>query len=518
MVLDIACFRPTDDPDADGPEKVKQGQRWRYHDEGLVDQVTEADTNWRKFQFKADCLKRLKNLVPKKIRDKMKAKNPGSAESAVEAGFTDSIIDLSMAKSKPEAIEEKLESLSVAQLKTVVAEIKDLEVKNNTDTAAALASRDGLRRQIGNFLHETVPKFEKEEDNVIERTIGPVGEEFRRKFSHVDLIVMIDGVDHERGVTVSGNRGYFLKGPGVALEQALVSFAHDFLASRGSTPLSPPVFMNKDVMSEVAQLSQFAEELYKVSCRRSEVESDTAEEEKFLIATGEQPIAAFHRKERFMAKDLPIRYAGISECFRQEVGSSGRDSKGIFRVHQFKKIEQFCITEPGKSWEMFQEMIGNAEAFTQALGLSYQVVNIVSGDLNLAAAKKFDLEAWFPGQGNFRELVSCSNCLDYQSRRLDIKFGGKKQASDPTASDRTSYVHMLNSTLCATTRVICCILESYQVGDFETGGGIVVPEVLRKYMPDSYGDFLPFVKAPPDAEADEKKKGKGKGGGGKKKK
>ena len=221
-----------------------------------------------------------------------------------------------------------------------------------------------------------------------------------------------------------------------------------------------------------------------------------------------------------MASELPIRYAGLSECFRQEVGSSGRDSKGIFRVHQFKKVEQFCITDPAESWEMLEEMIGNAEGFTQALGLSYQLVNIVSGDLNLAAAKKFDLEAWFPGQGTYRELVSCSNCTDYQARRLDIKFGSKKQATDPNASAQgASYVHMLNSTLCATTRVICCILESYQVGNFETGGGIVVPEVLRKYMPACYGDFIPFVKPPPDEELKKPKEKSGakKEGGGKKK-
>lgn len=214
---------------------------------------------------------------------------------------------------------------------------------------------------------------------------------------------------------------------------------------------------------------------------------------------------------------IPAYQADLQSKVYPDVDDPERDLKRIASLEASRALLVQFLEDCLKLGMGSEEKI-NAEAFTQALGLSYQVVNIVSGDLNLAAAKKFDLEAWFPGQGNFRELVSCSNCLDYQSRRLDIKFGGKKQASDPTASDRTSYVHMLNSTLCATTRVICCILESYQVGDFETGGGIVVPEVLRKYMPDSYGDFLPFVKAPPDAEADEKKKGKGKGGGGKKKK
>jgi seryl-tRNA synthetase len=272
----------------------------------------------------------------------------------------------------------------------------------------------------------------------------------------------------------------------VALEQALVSYAQQFLLDRGATLLSPPLFMRKEVMSEVAQLSQFAEELYKVTGKASEREDDAAVDEKFLIATSEQPIAAFHRGERLDLKELPIRYGGVSECFRQEVGSHGRDTRGIFRVHQFKKIEQFCITSPygGESWRMMDEMIANAEAFTAGLGLSYQIVNIVSGALNLAAAKKLDLEAWFPGQGKFRELVSCSNCTDYQARRLNVQLGAGKSVHAGAAPE---YVHMLNSTLCATTRMICCILETHQQGDFDpTGannGGIVVPEGLRPFLP-----------------------------------
>ena len=244
-------------------------------------------------------------------------------------------------------------------------------------------------------------------------------------------------------------------------------------------------------MQEVAQLSQFDEELYKVIGKSSEVSGDNSTEEKYLIATSEQPIAAFHRDEWLPENSLPIRYCGISTCFRQEVGSHGRDTRGIFRVHQFEKIEQFCITEPGnnKSWEMLEEMISNAEEFNKTLGLPYRVITIVSGALNNAAAKKYDLEAWFPGSGAFRELVSCSNCTDYQSRRLRIRYGQTKKLNEDT-----QFVHMLNATMCATTRTICAILENNQVED-----GIIVPEALRQFMPPKYKEKIPFVNKPPAA-------------------
>eukprot|EP00039_Didymoeca_costata_P011741 m.166232 g.166232 ORF g.166232 m.166232 type:complete len:510 (-) comp15274_c0_seq1:4328-5857(-) len=505
MVLDIDYFRESPDPDAIGPEQLREAQKKRFKDPGIIDKVVEADAKWRQYQFKDDAFNQLINTSSKLIGEKIKAKDKGSDDATVPEGAAEELLQHALNKLSGAELKEKIKVFSVAQIKALVLQLKKLSVQNETDKATALDARDSLRRQVGNLLHESVPVFEDEKHNIIERTIGPVGDDNRKKYSHVDLVYMIDGVDYTRGVSVSGGRGYFFKGPGVALEQALVQYALEFLGERGSTLLSPPVFMKREVMSEVAQLSQFSEELYKVVGKRSEVETDDAVEEKFLIATAEQPIAAFHRKERLHADQLPIKYAGISECFRQEVGSSGRDTRGIFRVHQFKKIEQFAITDPSKSWDMFYEMFANSEEFCKSIGLSYQVVNIVSGDLNLAAAKKFDLEAWFPGQGEFRELVSCSNCTDYQSRRLEIKVGTKK-----LLDKKNEFVHMLNSTLCATTRTVCCILESFQVGDFESGGGVVVPEVLRKYMPPRYKTFLPFVQAAPvdEEEANKGKKGK----------
>ena len=250
-----------------------------------------------------------------------------------------------------------------------------------------------------------------------------------------------------------GHRGYFLKQWGVFLNQALINYGLEFLTNRKIgdktyTPLQTPQFMNKDMMAKTAQLEQFDEELYKV------VDGD---QEKYLIATSEQPISALHADEWILKPDLPIAYAGYSTCYRREAGSHGKDAWGIFRVHQFEKIEQFVITEPEKSWEAFDEMIATSEAFYQSLNIPYRVVAIVSGALNNAASKKYDLEAWFPFQGEYKELVSCSNCTDYQSRRLEIRFGTKTQTEMGK-----KYVHCLNSTLCATERALCCLMENYQ--------------------------------------------------------
>jgi len=265
---------------------------------------------------------------------------------------------------------------------------------------------------------------------------------------------------------------------GVLLNQALISYGISFLMENKYVPIQPPFFMNKAIMAETAQLEEFDEALYKVTGVKDE-------EDKYLIATSEQPISAFHRQEWLKPEDLPLRYAGISSCFRKEAGAYGKDSWGIFRIHQFEKIEQFCITSPEKSWEMHEEMINLSQKFYQSLGFAYRVVNIVSGELNNAAAKKYDLEAWFPTLGVFRELVSASNCTDYQARAMETRFGYK------TAGQKEKkYVHMLNATLCATERTICCLLENFQ-----TETGIKVPEPLVKYVGK---DFLPFVKPPPE--------------------
>lgn len=393
---------------------------------------------------------------------------------------------------------EELKELSLSQLKQFRQQIDDALVANEKAMIDVELKRSQALEEIGNLLHESVPVSDNEDNNAVVETYGDC--EIRKKYSHIDLIKMIDGVDAEMGAVVSGNRGYFLKGPAVCLQVALVQECLHRWLELGYTPLYTPFFMNKEIMQEVAQLAQFDEELYKVIGKGSEISDDSSIDEKYLIATSEQPIAALHRDQWISEGDLPIKYLGMSTCFRQEVGSHGRDTRGIFRVHQFEKVEQFVITSPfdNKSWEAFDEMISNSKSFYEALGISYRIVNIVSGSLNNAASKKFDLEAWFPGSGTFRELVSCSNCLDYQSRRLLIRYGKTKKMNA-----QTDYVHMLNATACALTRVICIILETYQ-----TETGVKVPEILKKYMPTKYKEEIPFVKAAPSDLPETKKQKK----------
>ncbi|XP_002715854.1 serine--tRNA ligase, cytoplasmic isoform X1 [Oryctolagus cuniculus] len=509
MVLDLDLFRVDKGGD---PALIRETQEKRFKDPGLVDQLVKADSEWRRCRFRADNLNKLKNLCSKTIGEKMKKKEPvGDDESIPEnvLNFDDVTADT-------------LTNLKVSQIKKVRLLIDEAILKCDAERIKLEAERFESLREIGNLLHPSVPISNDEDaDNKVERIWGDCT--VRKKYSHVDLVVMVDGFEGEKGAVVAGSRGYFLKGVLVFLEQALIQYALRTLRNRGYTPIYTPFFMRKEVMQEVAQLSQFDEELYKVIGKGSEKSDDNSYDEKYLIATSEQPIAALHRDEWLRPEDLPIKYAGLSTCFRQEVGSHGRDTRGIFRVHQFEKIEQFVYSSPhdNKSWEMFEEMIATAEEFYQSLGIPYHIVNIVSGSLNHAASKKLDLEAWFPGSGAFRELVSCSNCTDYQARRLRIRYGQTKKMMDKRKNNlplsaqnkleatsslfspkKVEFVHMLNATMCATTRTICAILENYQ-----TEKGIIVPEKLKEFMPPGLQELIPFVKpAPIDQEPSKKQK------------
>ncbi|KAI2473769.1 seryl-tRNA synthetase [Annulohypoxylon bovei var. microspora] len=438
------------------PEKIRESQRRRYAPVEVVDEVIAMFEDHRKTQYAATQMNSKINEVNKQIGAKKKAK-----ENADE--FLQQRADLDK--------EKKALLDSAAQ--------KDIALKAKINT-------------IGNIVHDSVPISDNEDNNVIQRTWAPEGVKVEKKdvLSHHEVLLRLDGYDPDRGVKVVGHRGYFLRQWGVFLNQALINYGLEYLSNKGFTPLQTPQFMLKDYMAKTAQLEQFDEELYKV------VDGD-AQNDKYLIATSEQPISAFHADEWIMAKDLPIKYAGFSTCYRREAGSHGRDAWGIFRVHQFEKVEQFVLADPEKSWEVFEEMFSTSEEFYKSLGLPYQVVAIVSGALNNAAAKKFDLEAWFPFQGEYKELVSCSNCTDYQSRALEIRFGTKQQTEI-----KKKYVHALNSTLCATERALCCILENYQTED-----GLRVPEPLRKYLPGA-PEFIPFSKELPKDTTSAKAKAK----------
>ncbi|EMR08711.1 serine-tRNA ligase [Pneumocystis murina B123] len=434
------------------PGLIKKSQKKRGNSVEVVDHIIALYKEWTIERFNLDALNRDMNIIQKEISAKIKLKE-----------------DISSLLSRKKDVEEKrkhTEALEVEKLCT-------LKQKLNT---------------VGNIVHDSVPVSKNEEDNEVLRTWEPEGTvEKKNCLSHHELLTRLDGYDPGRGVKIVGHRGYFLKNYGVLLSQALINYSLKFLIERGYTVLQTPQMMNKDIMAKTAELSDFDDQLYKVI---------DGNDEKYLIATSEQPISAFHSGELFEnpSEQLPIRYAGISTCYRRESGAHGKDTWGIFRVHQFEKVEQFLITSPESSWVLFEEMINIAEEFYKSLRIPYRIVSIVSGALNNAASKKYDLEAWFPFQGEYKELVSCSNCTDYQSRNLEIRYGIKR------SGDREKkYVHCLNSTLCAVTRALCCILENFQTSD-----GINIPEPLQTYMGGK--TFIPFVKDLPNNKMCQKEK------------
>jgi len=445
---DILSFRENLDQVRDS-ERRRDGGTLKPETNDIINEIVRLDNEWRSGTDKRDNLRKQKNANSKAVNTRRQAKQD----------FQDLI----------------------AANRAINEEIKTVEALRD-ENAKKLVRK---MRQIGNFVPPSVPVSHNEDDNVVVKSWGRCRPPNGKKLHHHQLLHMLDGYESARAVKVSGHRAYFLRGVGVLLNQALLNYGLSFLMKKGYTPLQPPFFMNKDVMAKTAQLEQFDEELYKVTATRKSDDGKSVLDEKYLIATSEQPISALHQSEWLGNDSLPIRYGGVSSCFRKEAGSHGKDVWGIFRIHQFEKIEQFCITSPEKSWEMHEEMRATAEEFYQSLGLSYRVVNIVSGELNNAAAKKYDLEAWFPTLGVFRELVSCSNCTDYQSRAMETRYGQKKMGQS-----KKEYVHMLNATLTATERTICCILENYQ-----TDEGVLVPNALRPFMGGM--KIMPFVKELP---------------------
>jgi seryl-tRNA synthetase len=316
---------------------------------------------------------------------------------------------------------------------------------------------------LPNLLHESVPFGKDENDNVLIKTWGnPPKFDFPAK-NHIEIALNLDIVDVERAGKVSGSRFFYLKRQGVLLDMALMSFAMEEITKKGYQPVEPPYLMRKEPYEGVTALGDFAEVLYKIE-----------NEDLYLIATSEHPLAAMYMSEVFKEEDLPLKLAGISACFRKEAGAHGKDTRGIFRTHQFNKIEQFIFCTPEQSWKLHEELLRNAEDLTRKLGLPHRVVNVCTGDIGTVAAKKYDIEAWMPAQNAYREIISCSNCTDYQARRLNIRYREKEGA--PTKG----FVHTLNSTAIATGRTIVGILENYQQED----GSVAVPEVLRKYMGD----------------------------------
>lgn len=313
---------------------------------------------------------------------------------------------------------------------------------------------------VPNMLHESVPTGKDEKENVVVRQNGSARKMDFASKDHVDIASALDLVDIERAAKVSGARFYFLKNELVKMNQALVNFALDFLSEHGYTPVQPPYMIRKEPMSGAVILADFQDVIYKVEG-----------EDLYMIGTSEHAIASMHMDEILDGKKLPMRYAGFSPCFRKEAGAHGKDMKGIFRVHQFEKVEQFVYCRPEDSWKEHEKMLALSEEFFKKLGIPHRVVLLCSGDTGKISAKTYDIEAWMAGQNAYREIVSCSNCADYQARSLGVRFRDR-------TNEETRLVHTLNSTLVATERTMVAILEDYQTSD----GTVQVPDALQKYM------------------------------------
>ena len=317
-----------------------------------------------------------------------------------------------------------------------------------------------LIMSLPNLVSSSVPVGANEQDNVVIRSIGAPSKFDFAPLDHVDLGTRLDLFDIERAAKISGSRFYFLKNVLVKLNIGLLQYALDYLNDQGYVPVQPPYMIRREPMEGAVILEDFEHVIYKIHG-----------EDLHMIGTSEHAMAAMHMDEILDGASLPLRYAGISPCFRKEAGAHGKDTKGIFRVHHFDKVEQFIFTRPEDSEKEHQKMVELAEKFYEGLGIPIRTVLLCTGDMGKTSSKTYDIEAWMPGQDAYREIVSSSNCLDYQSRRLRIRFRDRPD-------EETRLVHTLNSTLVATGRTLVAIIENFQRAD----GTIRIPDPLKKYV------------------------------------
>ena len=405
------------------PQIIQEMLKARHVDFDL-DALIEFDQKRREFIIKTDELRKKKNQVGIQISQKKKA---GENTTQILNEMTQVSAELAKLESDQETIENKYSRLALT---------------------------------IPNLVHESVPVGVDESTNKEIRRWGNIPNFDFKINDHIDISENLDLVDLERAAKVAGARFYYLKNDLVRLNQSLIHYALDFLAKKEYSLIQPPYMINREAMEGAVIADDFEDVIYKVE-----------EEDLYMIGTSEHALAAMHSKEIIEGKDLPIRYAGVSPCFRKEAGAHGRDQKGIFRVHQFDKVEQFVFSRPEDSWNEHEKMLAIAEEFYQKLEIPHKVMLLSTGDMGKVSAKTYDIEAWMAGQNAYREIVSCSNCLDYQARRLKIRFRDK-------TNEDTQYLHTLNSTLIATTRVLVSIMENFQTKD----GHIRIPQILQSYM------------------------------------
>ena len=390
-----------------------------------LDQLIESDKKRHKLIISTDELRKRKNQMGLEISQKKKA---GQDAASI-----------------------------LSEMKNVSSQLAKLE----SEQAEVEGTYSKLAFAIPNMVDKSVPVGAESANREIRRW-GKVPEFDFKISDHIDISEKLGLVDLERAAKVAGARFYYLRNDLVRLNQSLIHYGLDFLAKKEYQLVQPPYMINRESMEGAVIADDFEEVIYKIE-----------DEDLYMIGTSEHAMAAMRAKEILEGGDLPLRYAGVSPCFRKEAGAHGRDQKGIFRVHQFDKIEQFVFSRPEESQKEHERMLAVAEEFYQSLEIPHRVMLLSSGDMGKVSAKTYDIEAWMAGQNAYREIVSCSNCLDYQARRLKIRFRDK-------TNEDTQYVHTLNSTLIATTRVMVSIMENFQTGD----GHIRIPKVLQSYMGD----------------------------------
>ena len=389
-----------------------------------INEVIRLDKEWRKARYESDILRKERNEAARGIAAAKKNNDAEEVERIMKEVAT---------------IGSKIEKLGIL-------------------ADEFLEKRDALRMKIPNILHESVPVGENDQKNTLHSLHGNKIElDFSAK-THNEILEENAWVDLDRAAKVTGSRFYFLKGDLARLELALQVYSSNFLIDRGYTLIQPPLMMNKESYEGVTDLDDFETVMYGIQ-----------PDGYYLIATSEHPLTAMRMKEIIEPSELPIKLVGISQCFRREVGAHGLSDKGIWRVHQFTKIEQVIICQPNESWELHEELLENAIDLWDSLDLHYRVVNICTGDMGTVASKKYDLEAWLPGAKEYKEVVSCSNCTDYQANRLKMRY---------RTPEGNATVHTLNSTAIATSRALVAIMEQYQNKD----GRIATPKVLQPLM------------------------------------
>jgi seryl-tRNA synthetase len=412
-MLNIKLFR-------ENPELIKSNQKKRHESDKIVDNIIGFDNKWRSALKKVEMLKAKRNKVSQEINQSKK-----SGKSAAS---------------------------KITEMKRVADDIRKMdETANNL-----LNQRINLQMRIGNILHDSVPYGKDDNANVEIKKIGAVPRFSFTPKGHVDLVGPL-GYDSERATKIAGAGFNYLIGDIAVLDQAIQRFTIDFMIKKKKyTLIHPPLMMNRKAYAGVTDLGDFETVMYKID-----------NDDLYLIATAEHPMAAMFAGEVLTKQSLPIKFCGFSPCFRREIGSHGKYSKGLYRTHQFYKMEQFIFCEPKDSWKFHEELQKNSEELYKALEIPIRVVNVCTGDIGTVAAKKYDIEGWY-ADGKYRELGSNSNCTEYQATRLNIKYLDGKDKR---------YVHTLNNTAIATSRTMICLIESHQKKD----GTIKIPKVLWKY-------------------------------------